>query len=586
MAGELVYGDLSSGMGDGVEWQQGDTRIRLQGAIALGSVIRADQSEDTLTSSRYGMDTINDGNLNYDRGDAVSTALETYLQADISHRNVGFLVSVKGWYDYAQKHQGVNHGSVTNGYQPSDPLSDAGFVKQAKFSNAIVNDAYVYGNFTLAERDLTVRLGNQAIPWVTPTTIAGGLQKVNAFDYASIRRASSIAEARTVAMPSLYAKLSLTDNLSVDAFTQFKFRPDVFAGCGTFLSTSDYAQPGCDKLTLNGSVLSALSQASVKTSDAQAIGNALDHVKRGPDDEPDNNQYGIGFEYLLDNVGLFGLYYAKYTSRNAYTQVVRTGPGVLTPAAANLGLAQPTGIAAYYQRRFPTELEMYALNFKTRLPDGTGIYAEYSLRPNQPIAWNGSDFVTGLLAGTGPLGYLANTPTGFVAQGYDNFRVSQFNLGVSRPLGNLLGGNTTLSGEIGMKYVHDLPDTEAMRYGRAGFGTASHSNSPTCTGPEIRCQVDGFITPFSWGTRLKLETQYQNILPDLDLTPSLALGYDIKGYSYDGVFSEGRYGAIFSAKAEYKNDFYFNLSYQHTGGGDYNIVSDRSMFQATAGFRF
>lgn len=53
---------------------------------------------------------------------------------------------------------------------------------------------------------------------------------------------------------------------------------------------------------------------------------------------------------------------------------------------------------------------MYALNFKTRLPGGTGIYAEYSYRPNQPIAWNGSDFITGLLAGNGPFAYLAKTP--------------------------------------------------------------------------------------------------------------------------------------------------------------------------------
>ncbi|WP_311136327.1 DUF1302 family protein [Pseudomonas hygromyciniae] len=90
--------------------------------------------------------------------------------------------------------------------------------------------------------------------------------------------------------------------------------------------------------------------------------------------------------------------------------MVRTGPGVLTPPAADVGQAMPT-----YQRAYPTRIRLYALNFKTRLPGGTGIYAEYGYRPNQPIAWNSADFIAGLLAGSGPMGYLSKTPTGYLA---------------------------------------------------------------------------------------------------------------------------------------------------------------------------
>ncbi|MGM0832555.1 MAG: DUF1302 domain-containing protein [Pseudomonadota bacterium] len=586
IAGELVFGDLTSGLGDGTKWQQGETRLNVQGALSVGTIRRMDNPSERLTSAEYGMSTVNDGNLNYRRGDAVSTSAEAYLQADLSHQNVGVLVSAKGWYDYTQKHQGVSHGSVNNGYRSGEPLSDNGFDAQGRFSNVVLNDAYVYGNFQPAGRDLHVRLGDQAIPWVTPTTIAGGLQAVNSFDIAAIRRASSIAEARTIPMPTLYAKLELNDNLTVDAFNQFEFRPSIYPGCGTFLSTSDFAQPGCEQLTLNGSVLSALAGQPIRTSDGEAINNPLDHVTRGPDHRPSNNQFGVGLQYLWEDVGLFGLYYADYTSRNSFTQVVRNGPGVLTPPAANLGQAIPTGIAANYQRAFPTNVRMYAVNFKTRLPDKTGIYAEYSLRPNQPIAWNGADFVTGLLAGTGPLGYLASTSTGHIAPGYDRFRVSQLNLGASRPLGSVLGGEMKLSAEMGLKYVHNLPDTNERRYGRSGFGTAAHDNYSACTGPAEKCAVDGFVTPFSWGTRFKLENHYTDVLPGLDLTPSLALGYDIKGYSYDGVFSEGRYAAILGAQGVFQKHYVFDLSYQHTDGGDYNLVADRSMFQASVGIRF
>ncbi|XGA80051.1 DUF1302 family protein [Halomonas sp. CH40] len=586
IAGEPVFGDLESGLGEGIEWQQDDTRLNVKGAVSVGTIRRAENPSHRLTSPENGMSIVSDGNLNYQRGDAVSTSAEAYLQADLSHGNVGVLVSAKGWYDYAQKHNDVPHGSVTNGYRSGEPLSDDGFVSLGRFSNAVINDAYVYGDFQPAGHDLHVRLGNQAIPWVTPTTIAGGLHTVNAFDIAAVRRSTSIAEARTIAMPSLYAKLALTDNLKVDAFTQFDFRPDVLPGCGTFLSTSDYAQPGCDKLTLNGSVLSALAGQRIRTTDGQAINNPLDHVTRGPDRHPDDHQFGIGLHYLWEDVGLFGLYYANYTSRNPLTHVVRTGPGVLTPAAANLGQAVPTGIAAVYERAFPTDIDMVAVNFKTRLPTGTGIYAEYSVRPNQPIAWNGSDFVTGLLSGTGPLGHLASTPTGYVAPGYDRFRVSQLNLGASHPLGNVLGGEMRVSAEVGMKYVHDLPSTDERRYGRPGFGTAAHDSYAACTGSAEKCAVEGFDTPFSWGTRFKLASEYTHVLPGLNLTPSLSLGYDVEGYSYDRVFSEGRHGAIFGLEGIFQEHYLFDISYLRTGGGDYNLVADRSMFQASVGVRF
>ena len=184
------------------------------------------------------------------------------------------------------------------------------------------------------------------------------------------------------------------------------------------------------------------------------------------------------------------------------------------------------------------------------------------------------------------MGYLSKTPTGYVASGFDRFRVSQLNLGASHPFGTVLGGEMKLSAEAGFKYVHDLPDTDDIRYGRPGFGSAPYGNSSKCTGPAAKCAIDGFVTPFSWGTRSKGEIRYRNVLPGLDLTPSLTLVYDVKGHAYDGVLSEGRYAQIFGLQGEYKSDYNFELNYLNTGGGDYNMVADRSMLEASVGMRF
>jgi hypothetical protein len=65
---------------------------------------------------------------------------------------------------------------------------------------------------------------------------------------------------------------------------------------------------------------------------------------------------------------------------------------------------------------------LFVLNFATRLPDQTGAYAELGYIPDQPLAWNGSDFLNGLLLGRGPLARLYNLPAGASADGMTAFR--------------------------------------------------------------------------------------------------------------------------------------------------------------------
>lgn len=585
-AGELVFGAMHSGLGKGTRLHWGDAQLTLKGAVNAGSVWREGEPMHSLTDAKNVMNTLNDGDLNYKRGDTISRAVDTYLQGNLEFHNLGLFVSTKAWYDDALMHHDVPHGSVANGYQSGKPLSDVNFVPLERFSNLVLDDAYVYGHFRLGQQKLLVRAGNQVIPWVTPTTIGGGLQEVNAIDYAAIGRASAIPEEFNIPAPALYAKWTLTPNFNMDAFAQFRFEPNAYPGCGTFWSTSDFAQPGCDKLTLNGAVLSAIAKRPVMTTDAQSATNPLDYVARGRDSKPENPQFGFSVHYLLSDVGILGAYYANYTSRAPLTQLVRTGPGVLVPAAANLGRAVPTGLASYYTRAYQTHIHLFGLNLETRLPDGTGIYAEYTYRPNMPIAWNGAAFEEGVLGGKGPLAYLYSTPTGYVARGYDRFKVSQFNLGASKMLGRVLGGQAKLSAEAAVKYVHNLPDPKKMPYGRVGFGMAPSQADPNCSGSTLTCRVDGFVTRLAWGVRMKFAERYTDVVNGLTLTPSLSLAYDVKGYSYDGVFSQGRHVEIAQIRGDYLNRYVFRFSYLHTGGGDYNVVADRSFAMLSAGIKF
>jgi hypothetical protein len=266
--------------------------------------------------------------------------------------------------------------------------------------------------------------------------------------------------------------------------------------------------------------------------------------------------------------------------------VQRNGPGILTPALANVGLAEPTGLSSQFYRAYPEELTIFGATFKTQLADKTGIYAELSYVPNQQIAWNGADLLNGVLSGAGPLGYLSKLPVGASVDGFDQFKVSQLLLGAVHPLGQVLGGSVKISGEVGLKYVSGLPPENEMRYGRVGWGMAPSNADPICLGTAATCALDGFVTTSAWGARVKLENNYAAVAQGWDLTPSLILTQDINGYSYDGIFSKGRYSAILGLSAIYNKSYVVNASYFKTGGGDYNIVSDRSMYTLTVGGRF
>jgi hypothetical protein len=220
------------------------------------------------------------------------------------------------------------------------------------------------------------------------------------------------------------------------------------------------------------------------------------------------------------------------------------------------------------------------------MPVPSGIYSELTYRPDQPLAWNGADFLQGVLAGTGVLSRLYSTAVGTTARGYDDFKVAQLNLGASRPMGSFGGGALTWSGEAALKYVAGLPDASVMRYGRVGWGVAPSATHPTCTGDARTCALDGFITTSSWGVRTKIDDKFNDVIDGLDLNPSLSLAWDVRGYSYDGIFAQGRKTAIADLRGTWRKTWTFDVSVLKTGGGTYNIMDDRSFVSISGGLRF
>jgi hypothetical protein len=570
------------------EFQFGDVTVITKGTMTYGTIIRADDRDSALVprgnGAGIGVDgkarggtNNDDGQLNYDQGDHVSTVLKAVVDTDLKYKNLGMFVRLKAWEDFAQEDDSVPHGNAPNGYVPDRPLSDKGASRLGKFSGADLK-ANAYGDFDIDGKPLFTRVGYQTIDWGSPGTVLGGLEQINPIDNAARLRAGAVPEETRILIPAAFARLGLTRNTNLEAFYQFGFRPNELPGCGTFWSFVDYATEGCNKVVV----------APVTVSDARAEALGL-VVERASDRDPsDGGQYGIGLTYLAENLGQFGFYFANYHSRRLAVSVLKSPRTALGEIPFIPG--DPDGKNVQYLIEYPEDVKVWGLNFKTRLPDQTRVFAEYTYRPNQTIQLATADLLSAFVSNTAPTLLRADaaaTPAGGIYHGYDRLKMSQFSAGAAKPLGKVLGGDLTLAGEVGVKYIHDLPDAGERRYVRSdlyGQGPVDGVCMPGAT--SAQCSNDGYASSFSWGYRLRASSVYGNVFEGVDLKPTITYVHDVKGWSYDSQFIEGRQLAIVALQVDVKKRFFVEASYTPIWGGTYNFTKDRGFYALAIGATF
>jgi hypothetical protein len=106
--GDGWTGNWSSSISLGSSWRTGERDSKLYGQ-ANGALIG-------LTNGT-GANTIDEGNLNYDKGDRFTTQIKLFSEFEGKKGTMGFLVRGKAWYDEALKNGNVKFGSQNNGYQ-------------------------------------------------------------------------------------------------------------------------------------------------------------------------------------------------------------------------------------------------------------------------------------------------------------------------------------------------------------------------------------------------------------------------------------------------------------------------------------
>lgn len=596
----------------------GQVEVTVHGAVTFGQSYRTDDRNPTLTTTRSnsnagqpnnvppGSPGGTDGNLNYAKGDPVSSQLKGILGADFNYENrFGFFVEGKAWTDFTQMYAPVRFGNEPNGYKAGAPLSDLGFDALAKFSGANFQEAYGYANFDISGMPSLVKAGYQIIPWGQRSAIPGGLaSSVNASNSADYHRTTLgiesaevpppsafrptfIPNTSTIASPAVFLKTNVTPEFRLEGFWQAEFVHSVIDPCGTFFSTSNFIAPGCNYATIGS--------GAGNTAGLIAAGKYFSRIPMA--DPTDHGQFGVGAGYTIKPIATdLSLYYTKTDWRQPLASGFASKLNPLTNNTLFFPLSVNPAAAAtnpVYYDEYVRGIDTIAFDWKTNIKStGTTFFGEETFRFNQPVAYNLSSVTAlevnswhtpGILATNailpGMYDKFKNIGAGGYVSGYEQFKTLQSDVGVIQRFTNVLGADSaSFAAQSSLKHVFDLPSLDYLRFGRSEtYGQAAINGVCSNTNP-VGCAYKGFVTPYAWGVAARFALNYEHIWgTDFDFTPSITYRADLKGWSYDGAVNQGRNQAVVDLRFDYKKKFYLQLSYSPIWGGDYNTSIDRSV---------
>ncbi|MDD5191480.1 MAG: DUF1302 family protein, partial [Dehalococcoidales bacterium] len=348
-----------------IELKSGDLDFIFHGGLTYGTMMRTDRRDAGLLQSgngnhvgvagtAVGGSNTDDGDLNFGKGDTVSSVVKAVGSVDIKRGNYGVAARAKLWHEFTLGKSNPAFGDLLNGYSANHTLLDAGFTERAKFSGAVFQDVYIYGAFEPWGKPLTMRLGQQFLPWGAGWTITGGLSALNPVDLPAVHRPGALSEEMLIPIPALYGKMEVVRNTSIEGFYQFRFRPTTIDGCGTFFSTYDYLAPGC-----NGIVVAPSSAVS----DPAAVATGFLGGRAPTPNVSDGGEFGLALTHNVAELGTdVGAYFAEYHSRLPVVSAIKTSR--IAPPFPFLP-GNPDGKNPLYFTEYPERIRVLGLTFST-----------------------------------------------------------------------------------------------------------------------------------------------------------------------------------------------------------------------------
>lgn len=582
----------------------------------------------------------NDGNRNFDTG-LVSEVFKITSDMEVTYQNYGAFVRGTAFYDTQIMDKRNDYLSNNNPSQPNqNPSRPNSFTYDTRHSagrNAEILDAYVYGNWDVADMPVTARVGRQVFNWGEGLFYRGGINTTNPVDAGKFRLPGAELKEVLVPVEALNFNIGLTDNLSMEAFYQWNWKETAIDPVGTFFSETDlFATGGNTAYTTVEALSSPTFQSLYPTLAGSNFGglqgteyldsNGVFKVARvGSDINAKNDgQFGFAFRYIAEELNSteFGFFFVNYHSKEPtiYADLNRSYAGLDIDQLAGLGgfasyddlvAADALGNALAEQvlglvdgasavdvanqvnarREYAEDIRMYGLSFNTTIADAS-VFGELSYRPNMPIGIASTNDLLGdllsqaaLLADGRPVN-IGGQDVVITDEIHNGTRVEAFNTS----LGTIYNFGPTLSFDS-LFGVAELA-SEHIRGDSLQF-TAYDGSNRYYAGRPNGSYVSGYgrddqINKNAYGYTLVLSGTWNDVYAGVNLSPFAVYKHDFEGNSHQtGNFIEGRQAYTLGMRANYLNSLEAELQYtEFYGAGQNNSGTDRDNIGVNVKYSF
>ncbi|MCW2293275.1 hypothetical protein M2262_003325 [Pseudomonas sp. BIGb0408] len=584
---------------------------------------------------------VNDGNRNFDTG-LVSEVFKITSDLEMNYQNYGLFVRGTAFYDTRIMDKRNDFNSGNRPTQPSQNFpNDDSFTRDTRHKagrDAQILDAYVYGNWDVAERPVSARLGRQVFNWGEGVFYRGGVNTSNPVDGARFRLPGSEIKEVLIPVEAVSFNIGLTDNLSMETFYQFNWKETAIDPVGSYFSETDLFAEGGNTaysrlpalLPLAG-LYGGLGATGGLQGGRNIDGNGYIKVASiGKDINARNDgQFGVAFRYIAEQLNSteFGFYFVNYHAKEptaaadlgsypglnlaaiqaaatpAIQQSVASAVGLTVPQLQGAIAADPTGgLANAYRnalssavggiatidvansinarREYVEDIRMYGFSFNTTLGNAS-LFGELSYRPNLPIGVAATNDLLGDLLRQAPQvvqGQQVNIGGNALQLGeqiHNYERVEAYNAS----LGSIYNFGPSL-GFDALTGVAELA-SEHLRGSDLKY-TAYDGSTRYYAGRGDSSYAFGYgrsyqVNKNAYGYTLVLSGTWNDVVAGVNLSPFVVYKDDFEGNSYQtGNFVEGRKAYTLGMKANYMNSLEAELQYtEFSGGGNNNAVRDR-----------
>jgi hypothetical protein len=180
-----------------------------------------------------GSHNLDDGRLNFDRGDLIGANIKATHDLIIGYQNYRIFARGVGFYDVIMNDKDVGDNSQLT----DQALGDVG-------RNYDLLDLFVSADYTLGDLPVNLRVGKQVINWGESTFIQNGLNVFNPIDVAAIRKPGSEIKEALVPVNSVFASVSFPFQVGLSGWYALDWEPFEIDPAGTPFSGTDVVAMG------------------------------------------------------------------------------------------------------------------------------------------------------------------------------------------------------------------------------------------------------------------------------------------------------------------------------------------------------